>query len=153
MRNLILVFIFALFASFQSCQKINCEDYACFTPPQPFYFELLDSVTHEDLFANGTLDSNQIEVFNIANNNKVDYKYIRADSNSAVVIYGIGWELERTQVEVTLRVSTKDILNLYLDSESISENCCTFTRYHEIRIENANYEMDKETGNYKIYIN
>ena len=149
-------FVLSLFllgvVSFQSCRKSNCSDYACFTPPQPFYFELLDSATYEDLFANGTLDSNQIEVINIANNNKVDFKFVHADSLNVIVIYGIGWELERTQAGVTLRVSNKDILNLYLDSESISENCCTFTRYHEVRIEKANYTKDKETGNYKIFI-
>lgn len=153
MRSITITSIFVLLLSFQSCRKIDCVDIACFTPPQPFYFELLDSTTHEDLFINGTLDSNQIEVFNITNNNDVDYNFILADSNRAVVIYGIGGELERTQVEVTLRVSNIDILNLFLDSESISNNCCTYTQYNEVRIKNANYEKDNETGVYQIFIN
>ncbi|MCG8893905.1 hypothetical protein G1K97_07375 [Tenacibaculum finnmarkense] len=46
--GIILTFTFLLFM--QSCNIISeCEDIDCFTPPDPFQFELVDKLTGENL--------------------------------------------------------------------------------------------------------
>lgn len=139
--------------SFQGCKKIDCTGYDCFTPPEPFIFELLDKNTKENLFSNGTLDSTQIEVLDTLTNNSVDFKFLTEDSINVVVIYGIGWQLDRKAVDVVLRVSGTDIVNVYVDSETLSEECCTFVKYYEVKIGNANYTQDKDSGWYQVLVN
>ena len=61
----------------QSCKKKDdCEDLACFTPPSPFEFELVDKLTGENLFTNGTFNSNDIKVINFDDKSNVGFTFI-----------------------------------------------------------------------------
>jgi hypothetical protein len=152
MKKIIWLIAVLLLVTFQSCTKYNCEDVACFTPPQPFYFEFVDKTTGDDLFANGKLDSTQIEVFNSADTTNIEYNFIGTDTSNLVVIYGIGWEKDRTKVDVTMNVSGVDLFYLYLDSERMTDECCTYTQYHEVRIDSAEYKISPETGIYTVLL-
>ena len=67
---IILIFI----QSFK--KKGDCEGLLCFTPPEPFSFELVDKLTGENLFTNGTFNSNDIKVINLDDQSNVSFTFI-----------------------------------------------------------------------------
>jgi len=136
--------------SAQACADKDCEDVLCFTPPMPFAFELVDKDSGENLFTNGSYDSDDIEVLNLSDNSRREFVFISENELNIIQIGSIGWENEIA--EVVLKVGDETILNLYVDSERVSEDCCNFTKYNEIRIDNADYELDPQSGIYTIRI-
>lgn len=149
MNNIKLIAFIALIIT-QACNTNDCEDIACFTPPRGFAFELVDAETKENVFTNGTFDPDEIEVLNIVDNSGRDFSFISENEVNIIQIGSIGWETE--VAEVVLKVGDADILNLYVDSERVSENCCNFSKYNEIRIDNAEYELDQQSGIYTIFL-
>lgn len=148
-KKLILIAVFILFGM-QACVDKDCEDILCFTPPMPFVFELVDKESGENLFTNGSYDSDDIEVFNVNDNSQREFRFISENELNVIQIGSIGWGDEIA--EVGLKVGDIMILNLYVDSERVSENCCNFTKYNEIRIDNAEYELDQQSDIYTILI-
>ena len=148
-KKLILIAVLILLGV-QACVDKDCEDILCFTPPMPFVFELVDKDSGENLFTNGSFDSDDIEVLNVNDNSRREFKFISENDFNIIQIGSIGWENEIA--EVVLKVGDISILNLYVDSERVSENCCNFTKYNEIRIDNAEYELDQQSGIYTILI-
>ena len=134
----------------QACDTDDCESQLCFTPPLGFSFELIDKDSGENLFSNGSYDADDIEVVNINDNSKREFGFISENELNIIRIGSIGWETEIT--DVVLKVGDKTILNLYVDSERVFENCCGFTKYNEIRIDNAEYEFNQQSGIYTVYI-
>ena len=134
----------------QACDNNDCEGQLCFTPPIGFYFELVDKESGENLFTNGTYNPDDIEVLNVLDNSKKEFSFISEDDINIIQIGSIGWDSEIE--EVILKVGDEIILNLYVDSERVSENCCSFSRYNEIRIDNAEYELDQQSGIYTIFL-
>jgi len=148
-KKLVLIAVMILLSS-QACDDKDCEDVLCFTPPMPFAFELVDKDTGENLFTNGSYDSDDIEVLNVSDNSRREFVFISENELNIIQIGSIGWDNEIA--EVVLKVGDETILNLYVDSERVSEDCCNFTKYNEIRIDNAEYELDQQSGIYTIFI-
>lgn len=144
-----LVFIIALTISFSGCVPENCNQ-DCFTPPAGFYFELVDKNSSENLFTNGTFQPNDISVVNVLDNSNVNFSFEDEDNRNIISIYSLGWQTEK--VEVLLMIKEREILKLYVDVERVSENCCSFSRYNEIRITNAQYQLDSQKDIYTIFI-
>ncbi len=134
----------------QACDNNDCEGQLCFTPPIGFAFELVDKESGENLFTNGSYDSDDIEVLNTVDNSKREFSFISENDINIIRIGSIGWDSEIA--DVVLKVGDAIILNLYVDSERVSENCCSFSRYNEIRIDNAEYELDQQSGIYTIFL-
>ncbi len=134
----------------QACDTDDCEDYLCFTPPMGFTFEIVDKETGENLFTNGTYSSSQIQVLNIEDNSKRQFVFLDENDINLISIGSIGWDSKIAHV--VLKIADNDILNLYVDSERVSENCCSFSRYNEIRIDKADYEQDAQSDIYTVYI-
>jgi len=148
-KKLTLILVLILLGT-QSCDDNDCGDLLCFTPPEGFAFELVDKDSRENLFTNGSYNSDDIEVLNIKDNSRREFRFISENELNIIQIGSIGWENEIA--EVVLKVGDLMILNLYVDSERVSENCCNFTKYNEIRIENAAYELDQQSGVYTILL-
>lgn len=148
-KRLILIAVMILLSA-QACDDKDCEDLLCFTPPMPFAFELVDKDSGENLFTNGSYDPDDIEVLNVSDNSRREFVFISENELNIIQIGSIGWENEIA--EVVLKVGDETILNLYVDSERVSEDCCNFTKYNEIRIDNADYELDPQSGIYTIRI-
>ncbi len=141
---LVLITVFLI-----SCNKTkDCGE--CFTPPQSFLFKIVDKTSGENLFTNGTYESSQIEIKNIVDNSNFEFTFIDEDNYNVIQITSIGWQTE--VVNISVKIGNDDIFNLYVDAERLSEDCCSFTRYHEIRIDNSEFELDSETGIYKIIV-
>lgn len=149
MKNRLKAWSFLLFIIIQGCSNKDCEDLLCFTPPRSFVFNVVDKETGENLFTNGTYTPEQIQVTNVEDGTRRAYSFIDEDALNYIVIASIGWETEIANVLLT--IDGDEILTLYVDAERKSENCCSFTSYNEIRIENAEYEQDQQSEVYTIF--
>ena len=150
MKKTITILVISVFILTQSCKKDECEDIACFTPPSPFGFELVDKVTGENLFTKGTFNSNDIKVINIDDQRNVQFTFIDENDYNIIQINTIGWKTEI--INYSIQISTENIFNLYVNAERLNENCCSFTRYQEIKIENSEFELNQTNGLYKILV-
>lgn len=149
MKKKLKLFLIFSIVLFQNCSSNDCNQ-ACFTPPNSFQFELVDATTNENLFTNNTFDKSDISLINKANNTIIEFTFIDKNGYTILSIGSIGWQTEI--VECSLKIADKEILTLYVNSKRISENCCSFTRFEEIRIENANFTFDDQKGIYTILI-
>lgn len=137
-------FVFLLLIS--GCD-LDCPD--CFTPPEPFLFELVEASSGENLFANKKLDPAGIEVVNIETGAIIEHTFIDENEVNLLQIHSIGWKTEI--VEYSISVSEKHIFNLYVHAERKSENCCSFTTFKDIRLDREYYQVE-ETGVYQVFV-
>ena len=133
-----------------SCNKTeDCGD--CFTPPQPFLFEITDKVSGENLFTNGTYNYEEIEIINSLNDNSpIEFKFITEDNVNLIQINSIGWST--VIVNLKFYVSNQYIFDFYVDAERKSEDCCNFTQYNEIIITESEFELNSQSGIYTILL-
>ncbi len=133
----------------QGCSS-DCDN-ACFTPPQSFQFELTDTISGENLFTNATFDPQEISITDELNSNsRVEFTFISENELNLIQISSIGWKSEI--VDLRIQVSSEYIFNFYVDAERKSRDCCEFTDYNEITIQNSDFDLDTETGIYKILV-
>ena len=150
MREIKFYWILILFLTF-SCETNNdCEDIACFTDPAALRFELVDKTTNENLFTNETYSPTQIRIVDLEDNESVDFTFIDYDNRNIISIHSIGWQTET--INYSIRIENEEIFTLYVDAERLNENCCSFTRYNVISIENSEFEIDTINSTYKIFV-
>jgi hypothetical protein len=143
-------FLFIVFClGLDGCSN-NCDE-QCFTPPQNFQFELIDKSSGENLFTNSTFDPLGISITDELNNNSsVEFTFISENELNLIQIGSIGWESEI--VDLRIEVSGNYVFNFYVNAERKSEDCCDFTDYNEITIKNSDFDLNTETGIYRILI-
>jgi len=129
------------------CKDDDCG--ACFTPPMPFAFEIVDKQTGENLFTNGKYNSNQIKMLD-SEDRQIAYTFINENNVNLIQVNSIGWKTEI--INYTLSIGTEDLFTLHVNAERLSENCCSYTRYNEVLIEYSDYEYIANTGIYKIFV-
>lgn len=122
----------------------------CFTPPGAFWFEVIDMETEQNTFTNSVHDSNELTIINENDGSNVEYFFIDENDVDLISITSIGWQTEK--VTLSVQVSGEELFKLYVDAERLSDDCCSFTIYNEITIENADYKLDANSGVYSIYI-
>jgi len=147
MKRLILPFFVLAFLLITACSDEECG--ACFTPPNYFVFKLVDSESGENLFSNRTFNPNDIEILD-ASDHPVEFTFIEENDINLIEIYTIGWQTEIVNYRVN--IVSNNIFDLYVDAERRSENCCSFTRFNEIEISNAEFRLSAETGIYTILV-
>lgn len=148
MKKLILPFLVFTFLLMTACSDEE-ECGACMTPPNYFVFELVDSNTGENLFANGTFNSDDIEVLD-ASDHRIEFTFIEENDINLIEINTIGWQTEI--VNYRINIASENIFDLYVDAKRLSEDCCSFTRYNEIEIGNVEFSLSTETGIYTIFV-
>ena len=146
MRKIIVLFILFAFM-LQSCGE-SCGE--CFTPPQNFMFEIVDKESGANLFTNGTYMSSQIQMTNTLNDSPVEFTFINENNNNLISIDGIGWKTEIVNLKVD--IANNQLFKLYVDAERKSADCCNFTKYNEINLSECEFELDSQTGIYKILV-
>lgn len=147
MKKLILPFFVLTFSLMIACSDEECGE--CFTPPNYFFFELVDSNTGENLFTNGTFNSDDIEVLD-ASDHRIEFSFIEDNDINLIEINTIGWQTEI--VNYRINIASENIFDLYVDAKRLNEDCCSFTRYNEIEIGNAEFSLSAETGIYTIFV-
>lgn len=147
MKKFLILLLFSVIV-FSACSD-KCKGYACFSPPMPFRFELVDKTSGEDLFDNGTFDPQAIAISNSLNGDiAVDFSFIRRNGMNLIAVGSIGWETET--VDLKVKIGEQAIFSFYVDAIRKSEDCCNFTEYTEIRLEGREYEFISNIGVYKI---
>lgn len=148
MKKLSLAFfVFAFFLMTACSSEEECG--ACFTPPNYFLFDLVDKDSGENVFASGRYSSDDIEVLD-ASDHPVEFEFISYEDLNVIEIRTIGWQTEI--VNYRINIAMENIFDLYVDAERLSEDCCSFTRYNEIEISNAEFSLSTETGAYTILV-
>ncbi|VAW27541.1 hypothetical protein MNBD_BACTEROID06-176 [hydrothermal vent metagenome] len=143
----LIVILFTII--FQSCDSNDCGE--CFTPPQSFQFEIVDKTSGENLFTNGTYESGNIEITdNLNNNESVEFTFISENNINLIQISSIGWETEIVNLKID--ISDNHIFDFYVDAERKMGDCCSYTEYNEITIGESEFELDTQSGIYKILV-
>jgi hypothetical protein len=140
---------FLLIILLQNCSLNDCNQ-ACFTPPNSFQFEFIGATTNENLFTNKTFNKSDITLINVADNTNVEFSFIDENDYNILSIGSIGWKTEL--VECSIKIADNEVLTLYVNAKRVNENCCSFTRFEEVRIENANFTFDDQKGIYTILV-
>jgi len=147
MKKLILPFFILAFFLMTACSDEECGE--CFSPPAFFAFDLVDSESGENVFANGTFNPDEIEILD-ASGNQLVFNFIDVEKFKLIEINTIGWRTEI--VNYRINIGSENIFDLYVDAERLSEDCCSFTRYNEIEIGNAAFSLNAETEIYTILV-
>ncbi|MBC8436004.1 MAG: hypothetical protein H8D88_00410 [Bacteroidetes bacterium] len=113
-------------------------------------FKICDSATGENLFRNGTYQPDEIEIINLADSSKEPFVFLDENDIDLIRTYFIG-EITET-VNYSFSIGGRYIFTLYVDAERLFENCCSFTRYNEIRIDNSEFQHNPNTNVYKIFV-
>jgi hypothetical protein len=138
-KKVMLVLLFAII----SCKK-DCNE--CFTPPQPLVFEFIDASTGKNLFDNDTFVPEQIRVLDKTDNKLIEHAF----SNNQLKLNSFGWKTET--IDYNIFVSDSLIFSLKVEAERAKDNCCDFTRYNQILIQGSDYQLNPESGIYKILL-
>jgi len=143
-------FLLLILLLISGCKSLNkCDDYACFTPPPEFIFELIDIKTGENLFTNGTLASKDIIVKD-ENNADVSYQFITENNLDVINLSSIGWNTEISNYKLTIGANLT--IDFKLVIEKVNENCCTYFRILEFTILDYEFEQLNTTGIIQIKI-
>ncbi|MDT0645466.1 hypothetical protein RM545_02085 [Zunongwangia sp. F260] len=145
MKKVLLLFGFTFF--FLSCED-DCEDIACFTPPEPFSFEFVDATSGENIFTNGTFQEEDISIINQADDSNVQVDFISENDYNILQIGSIGWLSE--DANYLIEVGEDISFTLLVDAKRVNQDCCSFTRINNVEIEGEEYEKDAESGLYRI---
>lgn len=122
----------------------------CTTPPPTFVFEFVDKYTGQNLYTNGTFDAKQaVTITDLDTGQIIQYTYMKSDDLNRLVI-NMGWQ--SGNFNYSIGVQGKSIFELHISAERAKENDCDFTKIKSFEIKNADAQLDKTTGVYKIYI-
>ena len=145
------LFLFLIISTtLQNCTYNECGK-LCFTPPNPIQFEFVDTSTGENLFTTKNFNKNDIKIINLVDNSSmIPFTFIDENNYNILSIASIGWETEI--IKLSLQVENKEILILTVNAKRLNENCCSFTRFDEIKIENTNFTFNNQKGVYTILI-
>ena len=144
-KYLLILIIFTIII--QGCDNNDCGE--CFTPPQSYEFEIVDKTSGENLFTNGTFDSNEITITdNLNNNEPVEFSFISENNINLIRIGSIGWKTEIVNLKID--ISDNHIFSFYVDTERKMGDCCSYNQYNEISVTDSEFELNSQTGIYKI---
>lgn len=149
MKHIRLIFILIAFA-LQSCNNDDCNQ-ECFTPPNGFYFEIVEKTTGENIFSNNSYSSSDLSISNTLNTDEaVEFSFISENELNQIQIGSIGWKTEIVNLKFSL--SETEIFNFYVNAERKNGDCCSYTEYKDINITGSEFEYNTQTGIYTILI-
>ena len=131
-----------------ACDK-NKDCGLCMTPPSPFYFEIVDKDTRENIFTSEQADPADISLTNTSDESSQEYDFISENQVNIIMINSIGWKTET--IEATLKIGETEVFTLLVEAERKSDECCNWTEYHNVEISNADFSYNSSLGIYTIY--
>ncbi len=142
MRSLSFLFIVILFVCI-GCEKMrNCGE--CFTPPDPISFKIIDSISGNNLISpNGfSSDSLQLYYFSDSLKKNVKFEIYGNEVNRRIVSNELSWNSISENNYYYLYLSYKDVNTLFVNTEIITENCCTWHELKDFKINGKTIEYD-----------
>jgi hypothetical protein len=146
MKKKIVAFLLLIIIT--NCKTNDCEDYACFTPPPMYAFELVDNTTGENIFLNKILNSNEIRLTN-EENKPITFQFI-SENNLNIITTEIGWEIGLHSYKLSVGANLE--IDILLNIKEVHENCCTFFKVIEFQILNYEFEQLNNSEIIKIKI-
>ena len=144
MKKLLVLSLIIL--AFSSCNK--CKEIDCFTPPQQFIFQFVDSLGN-DIYTQGKLDTNNIDARD-EDHHKIDYQLHKNDNSYYFIFGGIGWNTGTHNYMIDLDSNIS--ISLSLDMEEMNENCCTFYHRNSFSLEPYSWQESSTTGIFTVTI-
>ncbi len=136
-------------ATLWSCNsETQCP--ACMTPPAPFYFEIVDKETNQNIFTLELAKPQDLKLINTIDNKELGFAFLDENDINIIMINSIGWQTEVVNAELWLK--NEKILTLKVDATAKSDECCSWTEYNSVEIEHQDFSLERETGAYKIFI-
>lgn len=120
------------------------------SPPASFVFELVDKESNENLITNGTYQSSDIEVINMATSQKTQFVFISENNLNLIVLNNIGWKNETVDLDVKAKGTT--LFKFHADAKRLNKDCCSFTEYQNVSISESVFSFDSSKGIYKILL-
>ncbi len=145
----VIALLLLIFLSFSSCDK--CKDVDCFTPADPFVFDLVSKTTGDDLIATGYYDKNDFRVNGETENPTRNFRFIELEESTYIQVYHTSFETGIVNYEVT--VLDQLLFSFYVDATKLEGECCASIRYNEVLIDAADYIYDQERGVYTVLVN
>ncbi|WP_291727992.1 hypothetical protein [Bernardetia sp.] len=128
---------------FSSCD--TCGDTECFTPAEPFYFQLIDKETNENLLENGTYLLSDVRIKSLARNElhllELDSVEINGQKELVLMDAEIGWEPNRENKNYTLILADSLEFDFVYETEERKGECCTF--YDVMEVSSSDMEINK----------
>jgi len=112
----------------------------CFTPPNFYVFDLVDTASGENIFSQGVYSVSEISFLDTGTGKEKSFDFIAEDQRNLIVLNSIGWESENLEIEV--KHSDDVLFHLKIEVERKSENCCSFTQEYLFEISGVSYERD-----------
>jgi len=131
------IFLF-LISSLYSCQ--NCSDIACFSPPQPFNFNLVED--NKNIFESRFSRADVRVIDNNTGASKA-YDFEPYESGHLIIINTIGWNDDTELVDYSIEIASDTFnINFTVLSENISQDCCNFTRFSDFEVTELPFDTD-----------
>jgi hypothetical protein len=142
LQILSLVTILLIIFSLNSCK--NCDDYACFTPPQIYNLLLLDSANGNDLLYNGTFEQRFVKVFDSENHIVETNFFVDSINQRTIINSSAFWNTDANNscYNIKIQTDTGDIVIPFviLQIEKY-EDCCTFFELEQFKINKYRWKI------------
>lgn len=149
MKNNILLFLFSVLL-FSSCSVDQC-DVDCNSGPLLLDFEVVAKTSGENLFTNGVFIPEDIQVIDLDNDNAlVEFNFISENKVNIIRLGPFGWNIKTANYLV--KIENTRIFKLKISAEEVTEGCCSFVKVTELKISDADFELEEQTGIYKIFV-
>jgi len=128
----------------------TCDDIACFTPPQPFHFEILTS-SRANISTLNDFELSKISIYNETQQLNMEVDSVIVNDKMLITSDLIGWDDGVNTYRFDYDNNT--LYTLTVDAQTINKDCCTFTEYKEVSITGGNSEKinDSQVENhYKV---
>ena len=143
MKKSILVIILTVIL--YSCNK-PCQDAS--TGPPNFRIEIIDAVTNENVFTNGSFTQSQLQVTS-TNSPSFNYNFI-SENNLNIIVISPAWE--EGIFTTTLKLGADITIPITAKVKKVADDCNTNYVIETVTITNYQSYIDQENYIYKIKI-
>lgn len=124
--------------SLNSCDlNDDCSDYACFTPPQPIFFQLY-SESDQDLIASDTFELSSLKILDVSKDQFIKRDTLSVSGEYYLMGESIGWQDGLNDYQFTY--GDKELFTFSIEANEISEDCCAYTEYGDISLSGSDFE-------------
>ncbi|MEZ4982474.1 MAG: hypothetical protein R2769_13010 [Saprospiraceae bacterium] len=106
-----------------SCDK--CTDIDCFSPPNPLFFSIVDSLSNNDWFIENGIDPTFVKIYSIGESRYHPIQFDLVDSVYRFSDSEIGWENGGLKTDYRIEIDTVQLPFKY-ETSIINRDCCSF---------------------------
>jgi len=136
-----------------STTLLHCSNDDCGDPNityQTFTFEIVDKISGENLFTNGTYLPEQIQITNTISNFETEFTFLSENNVNLIQVNSASWETDI--VNLTFTIADNLIFELYSDGDTIVEACYSYTVFNDIFINESEFDYNAEIAIYTILV-